>query len=311
MVVGRMGDTNDVVLGSTVYGRNAAVPGLDKMVAPTIATVPIRVKLAGDQKVIDYLETVQQEAAEMIPYEQTGLQKIATVSPEAKKACRFQTHVVIQPEDHTQGECLLGKWQSGSQEQWFSTYALTLEVWLGVDGISASAMFDSSIIEAWVVRAMLQRLEFVIGQLVSASLTQTLSEVKMCTAGDTEQIWQWNKRIPEQINRCVHDLLTDQVQARPNCLAICAWDGELSYSHLDTLSTELSTSLRQLGIGSTHGLVPLCFEKSMWTAVAVYGVLKANAGFVLLDPYLPEQRLKAIMYQIQCSVIVTSPSMQG
>ncbi|KAL8954782.1 MAG: hypothetical protein Q9183_006934, partial [Haloplaca sp. 2 TL-2023] len=271
LVVGRMADTNDVVFGSTLYGRNAAVPGLDKMVAPTIATVPIRVRFAGTQKVVEYLETVQQEGAEMIPYEQTGLQKIASVSPEGQKACRFQTHVVIQPEDSSQGKCLLGKWQSRSQEQWFSTYALTLEIWLGLDGISASAMFDSRVIEDWVVTKTLQRLEWVIYQLLSASPTQTLGEVKISTADDLEQIWQWNERVPEQVNRCVHDLLADQVQAWPERPAICAWDGELSYRKLDALSTELSIRLRQLGIGSTHDLVPLCFEKSMWTAVAVYG----------------------------------------
>ncbi|KAI4248827.1 MAG: hypothetical protein L6R40_000838 [Gallowayella cf. fulva] len=308
LVVGRMANADDVAFGSTLYGRNAAVAGLDKMVAPTIATVPVRVRFAGTQKVFDYLEAIQQEAAEMIPYEQTGLQKIASISPESQKVCQFQTHVVIQPEDSSHGKGLLGKWKSGSQEQWFSTYALTLELWLGADGTSASAMFDSRIIEPWIVKKMLRRLEWVIYQLDHATPTQTLSDLEMSLADDLEQIWQWNERVPEQVNRCVHDLLADQVQARPESPAICAWDGELTYSKLDALSTKLSIKLRELGIGLAKDLVPLCFEKSVWTAVAVLGVLKANAGFVLLDPHLPEQRLQAIMLQANGSLIVTCPS---
>lgn len=308
LVVGRMANANDVAFGSTLYGRNAAVTGLDKMVAPTIATVPVRVRFAGTQKVFDYLEAIQQEAAEMIPYEQTGLQKIASISPESQKVCQFQTHVVIQPEDSSQGKSLLGQWQSGSQEQWFSTYALTLELWLGADGISASAMFDSRMIEPWVVKKMFQRLEWVIYQLDHATVTQTLSDIEVSLADDLEQIWQWNETVPEQVNRCVHDLLADQVQARPNNTAICAWDGELTYSNLDVLSTKLSINLREMGIGLAKDLVPLCLEKSVWTAVAILGVLKANAGFILLDPHLPEQRLQAIMLQVNGSVIVTCPS---
>lgn len=222
LVVGRMANANDVAFGSTLYGRNAAVAGLDKMVAPTIATVPVRVRFADTQKVSDYLEAIQQEAAEMIPYEQTGLQQIAGICPEGQNVCQFQTHVVIQPEDSSQGKGLLGKWQSGSQEQWFSTYALTLELWLGADRVSASAMFDSRVIEAWVVKKMFQRLEWVIHQLDHATPTQTLSDIEISVADDLEQIWQWNETVPEQVNRCVHDLLSDQVQARPRSPAICA-----------------------------------------------------------------------------------------
>ncbi|KAL8975411.1 MAG: hypothetical protein Q9197_000350 [Variospora fuerteventurae] len=222
LVLGRMANANDVTFGSTLYGRNAAVASLDKMVAPTIATVPVRVRFAGNQKVSDYLEVIQQEAAEMIPYEQTGLQQIAGICPEGQKVCQFQTHVVIQPEDSSQGKGLLGKWQSGSQEQWFSTYALTLELRLGAHSISASAMFDSRMIEAWLVKKMFQRLEWVIHQLDHATPTQTLNDIEMSVADDLEQIWQWNETVPEQVNRCVHDLLSDQVEARPRNPAICA-----------------------------------------------------------------------------------------
>lgn len=71
------------------------------------------------------------------------------------------------------------------------------------------------------------------------------------------------------------------------------------------LSTKLSLRLRELGIG---GLVPLCFEKSLWTAVAMLGVLKANASLILLNPHLPKQRLQAILQQVNNKLIVTCPS---
>ena len=311
LVVGRMANANDVAFGSTLYGRNAAVTGLDEMVAPTIATVPVRVKFAAAQKISDYLEAIQQEAAEMIPYEQTGLQTIASISLEGQKVCQFQTHVVIQPKDSSQGKGPLGKWQSGGQEQWFSTYALTLELWLGADDISVSAMFDSRMIETWAVKKMLQRLEWVMYQLGHATSTQTLGNIAMSTADDLEQIWQWNRTVPEQLSRCVHDLFAAHVQAQPGNPAICAWDGELTYSELDLMSTKLSMRLRELGAGLATDLVPLCFEKSMWTAVAILGVLKANAGFILLDPHLPEQRLRAIIQQVNSSLIVTCSSKKG
>ncbi|KAL8986978.1 MAG: hypothetical protein Q9177_003774 [Variospora cf. flavescens] len=161
LVLGRMANASDVAFGSTLYGRNTAVAGLDKMVAPTIAKVPVRARFAGTQKVSDYLEAIQQEAAVMTPYEQTGLQQIA-------------------------------------------------------------ATFDSRMIEVWVVKKMLQRLELVIHQLDHATPTQTLSDIESSVADDLEQIWQWNETVTERVNRCIHDLLSDQVEARPRNPAICA-----------------------------------------------------------------------------------------
>nr|DAC76720.1 TPA_exp: peramine synthetase [Metarhizium majus ARSEF 297] len=310
LVVGTMANSEDVVFGSTLYGRNASVAGLEELAAPTIATVPVRVRFSRNQTVSEYLEAIQQEATAMIPFEQTGLQEIAQISDSCQMACQFQTHLVIQPEEHAQGKGPLGTWQIRSQEQWFSTYSLTLELWLGTDHITASAMFDSRIIESWVVRSMLQRLEGVMYQLNYATSSQLLGDITILTTEDLEQIWEWNKTIPTPVNRCVHEIIHDKVQARPNAPAICAWDGELTYNELNRLADQLSGRLTELGVGP-HLLVPLCFEKSLWTAVAILGVIKSGGGFVLLDASLPEQRLRSIMQQVKGDLVITCPSQQA
>lgn len=51
---------------------------------------------------------------------------------------------------------------------------------------------------------------------------------------------------------------------------------------------------------------PLCFDKSMWTPVAMLGVLKTGSGFVLLDSALPEQRLKHIVEKVGAGQLMLS-----
>ena len=46
--VRRLTNPTDVVFGVTVYGRSASVAGLERLVAPTFATIPERVQLAGE-----------------------------------------------------------------------------------------------------------------------------------------------------------------------------------------------------------------------------------------------------------------------
>ena len=86
-----------------------------------------------------------------------------------------------------------------------------------------------------------------------------------------------------------------------------AWDGELTYSELNQLVMGLAGRLVELGV-RPDVLVPLCFEKSMWTTVTILGVLKAGGGFVLLDPSHLEQRLQDIVKQTKASLVLFSLS---
>ncbi|KAM4054540.1 AMP-binding enzyme [Hirsutella rhossiliensis] len=306
LIVSRMSNTEDVVFGATVSGRNAPVAGIDAMVAPTFATIPLRVKVAGDQSVSGFLRTVQQQAVDTIPFEQAGLHRIAKMSPSCQKACMFQSLLVIQPQDTIGAEEVLGSWQA-TKQRWFNTYALMLEIRPAADKFTVHASFDSRVLEPWLVHKMLTRLDFVMQQLDSAHSERPLSEIAVMTPHDLEQIWEWNCTVPTAIETCAHQMIQEQVLTQPAAPAICSWDGELSYQELDRLSSRLVDRLVELGV-RPDVLVPLCFEKSMWTPVAMLGVLKAGGGFVLLDPSLPQQRLQTIVGQLNASFIMSSPA---
>ncbi|KAK1911190.1 hypothetical protein P3342_011792 [Pyrenophora teres f. teres] len=113
----------------------------------------------------------------------------------------------------------------------------------------------------------------------------------------------WNYEIPGVTNKCIHDLFAEQVLAQPNAPAICAWDGKMSYSVLDNLSTTLAGYLVKIGV-KPEDVVPLCFEKSMWTVVAMLAVLKAGGAFAQLDPDHPASRHKEILRQTSARVLI-------
>ncbi|KAL7780689.1 hypothetical protein CFE70_010714 [Pyrenophora teres f. teres 0-1] len=118
-------------------------------------------------------------------------------------------------------------------------------------------------------------------------------------------MWAWNYEIPGVTNKCIHDLFAEQVLAQPNAPAICAWDGKMSYSVLDNLSTTLAGYLVKIGV-KPEDVVPLCFEKSMWTVVAMLAVLKAGGAFAPLDPDHPASRHKEILRQTSARVVLVS-----
>ncbi|KAI0427705.1 peptide synthetase [Xylaria sp. FL1042] len=139
----------------------------------------------------------------------------------------------------------------------------------------------------------------------SLSTPPTDAEVDGLSAEQLEQLWSWNSPVPSTLGTCMHDIIREQAQKNPQKLAIESWDGNFTYHDVDSLSDIFAARLVALGV-APGTIVPLCFEKSRWTAVAVLAVMKAEAVFALTDPSQPEGRLRTIVEQTGATVLITS-----
>ncbi|KAH8901589.1 acetyl-CoA synthetase-like protein [Thozetella sp. PMI_491] len=106
--------------------------------------------------------------------------------------------------------------------------------------------------------------------------------------------------------RSVLGLFNHHTSTAPAAPAIVTLHESLSYQELDALSTKLA--LRLTGMGAKEEmLIPLLFEKSAWTIVAMIGVLKSGAAFATLDPTHPLSRLNQLVQDLGSPIIVSSP----
>ncbi|KAJ5612606.1 hypothetical protein N7510_005800 [Penicillium lagena] len=107
------------------------------------------------------------------------------------------------------------------------------------------------------------------------------------------------------IDSCVHNLIQIHFVDQPDSPAIHSWDGRYTYGELDELSAGVASHLRAQGIGPGD-FVPLLFEKSKYTPVALLGVIRTGAAFVLLDASQPEDRLKGICHDVNAKILIAS-----
>ncbi|RDL33296.1 AMP-binding enzyme [Venustampulla echinocandica] len=125
------------------------------------------------------------------------------------------------------------------------------------------------------------------------------------TARDLEEIWGWNHLLPPSYNFCMHDMISKQAQRSPEKIAISSWDGKLTYAQVEQYSIFVACSLKEIGV-RLHDILPVCFEKSRWTIVAVLAVMRVGATFVLMDPTLPIARLQNMANQVGAKMMLTS-----
>lgn len=140
-----------------------------------------------------------------------------------------------------------------------------------------------------------------------SSPDQMLTDLNYVGDRQLQRITAWNGTSIERVDRCIHDLIYEQVLERPQHEAIRAWDGSLTYRALWTYVERLARVLMELGLGP-EDVVPLCFEKSLWSTVAMLSVMEVGAAFCPLDATQPKARVQALSTRLGARVLLCSPS---
>ncbi|KAF2966542.1 hypothetical protein GQX73_g7025 [Xylaria multiplex] len=298
-------DNLDTIFGLTVAGRGAPVLGIEDMTGPTIASIPYRLHLQLDQTIVDILRRLDEDSVAMIPFEQAGLRHISRMGPEAALACSaFQSYLVIQPLPDAP-PALFRASRDLSALDAFSTYAITLICRQIVGSVEINSTFDPNVIDENQFRRMLQQMRYIFQQLKPSNSARTIRELDVTSPEDWAELTEWNGTLPEPIHTCAHDLIREQSQLRPESPAVCAWDGSFTYSKMEKLSSNMAAYLTGHGVG-LEVFVPICFEKSRWTTIAMLAVIKAGGAFILLDPSHPVQRLQGICRDAKAPFVITS-----
>jgi amino acid adenylation domain-containing protein len=101
----------------------------------------------------------------------------------------------------------------------------------------------------------------------------------------------------------LQQLLTDAAARQPQRPAVASGSCLLTYQELDRLSNKVARALLRLGVvpGDRVGILA---PKSAASLIGIYGVLKAGACYVPLDPRAPADRLSYVVRDSGTAVIV-------
>lgn len=106
-------------------------------------------------------------------------------------------------------------------------------------------------------------------------------------------------------------LLTDSIEQSakkfPEKEAFVCLDRSVTYRDFHTQTSQLASLLISRGIRKGDR-VGVYLNRSLETAIAVYGIMKAGAAFVPLDPSAPASRIRFLIHDCEIAHIVTNPS---
>lgn len=186
-----------------------------------------------------------------------------------------------------------------------NTYPLQIYCGIQQSAIEIQAAFDGELLAPETLRIILFQLRHAYASIIR-NPQASIADIQGSSPEGIDMILQWNSQnVPQRVETLAHHLIEQRCHEQPSAPAICAWDGTLTYGELDVQASNMAARLVAAGVGPDR-FVGLLMEKSMWTTVAIFAILKAGGCFYLLDASHPAQRLALMFRKAQPQLVLAS-----
>ncbi|WP_422824083.1 amino acid adenylation domain-containing protein [Xenorhabdus entomophaga] len=323
IVLARLSGQDDIVIGTPVANRSLS--DLEGLIGFFVNTLPLRVELEQCNSVANLLAHVRERALaayahQDLPFEQL----VETLQPERSLSYNpiFQVMLALNNistlnNTSTQFLELPGLSVSLMEPPHHSAYFdLTLSLTETQDDISGYLEYASSLFERKTIERMVNYFTNVLTAMTSDE-TQAIAHLPILSVAERQQLLVDFNTTPSLQNAVadfsqdtlIQQLFEAQVQRTPDAVAVIFEEQPLSYHELNRRANQLAHSLIAFGV-RPDDRVAIHVERGLDMIIGLFGILKAGAGYVPLDPDYPTERLVYQLSDCQPAILLTQKHLQ-
>ncbi|HEY3110881.1 MAG TPA: amino acid adenylation domain-containing protein, partial [Chloroflexota bacterium] len=317
LLLSRYSGEDDVLFGATVSGRPTELAGVDAMVGMFINTLPVRVPVPGQARLVEWLRELQAAQARQGEHEHCSLVELQGWSDVPRGQPLFESIVIIENypaerpwHDQVAGRDGAGLEVSSARGSGRTHYPLEMVAHTG-PRLAIEVAFDRSRFAADTGARVLSHLQTLLEGML-ADPERRLDDLPILPAAERERVLvEWSATAADRPRAaCIQDLVEAQATRTPDAIAVVHGDERLSYRELNARANRLAHHLRARGVGP-ETRVGVCVERSAEQVVAVLAVLKAGGAYVPLDPTYPTERLAFMLADARVEVLLARTGQTG
>ncbi|WP_206911854.1 hypothetical protein IGL98_000585 [Enterococcus sp. DIV0840] len=293
-------NTEDVVFGQVVSGRNSPIANIEDKVGLFINTIPVRVQNEKDADFTTVVTNMQTQLNQSGSYDLYPLSEVQNEHELGNKLVQtivaFENYEEDALVDSEAPKFLL---ESIREE---TNYDLTLSIQNGENFI-VNLLFDPSLYSVQGVEYILTHFCQLLKSVTDAP-KQSISTIDFLTEHEQEMIEigfnQTTTDHPD--NSSIAAVFNELLPSYKKQVAVASEEQILTYEQLDRLSTNLAYKLRNLGIVKGD-IVAVVADRKVETVVLFLGILKAGAAYLPIDGDSPLERIKFILNDAKCKIL--------
>ncbi|MEM8530663.1 MAG: amino acid adenylation domain-containing protein [Chloroflexota bacterium] len=299
--------SDDIVFGTTMSGRSARLSHIERMVGLFINTLPVRVTIPSTISLLEFLQQLQTQQADLLLHEYTPLAQVQHWSEIASGTPLFESLLVF--ENYPISAIATQQW-AGIQIQKIQSiehthYPLTLAIIPG-EGLDIRAIYNSARFASTTITRLLEHLLIMLEAML-ADIAQPVTMLVPLSATERQQIlFDWNQTDTHLSDvQCAHDIVAIRTAQTPHATALSCGTHMLSYAALEQRANHLANHLQSSGVGP-EVVVAVYLERSIDLVVSLLAILKAGGAYLPIAPDYPTDRIAYMIRDSLAKVVITN-----
>ncbi len=305
VVLQKYNHTDSAIFGSVISGRPADLEGVEQIVGLFINTIPVHVGKA--ENFVELAKSVQNQFITSNQYGYLPLNEIQNLSE--LKGDLIDHILVFENYPLDENAVKLNNSErdieiTGVERDEITNYDFSITIIPG-DVLKLVFKYNQNVYEGDQIRNLRKAFDNALRQLVSKPESK-IESIQLGTEEDEQKVLlDFNKtKIDYRSEATLHQLFEEQAGRTPEHPALWVAGKSLTYKELNEKSNQLARRLVEAGVKSNQ-IVGIKLERSIEMIVGIFGVLKAGAAYLPLDPDIPEERLKFILKDSSSPILLT------
>jgi len=306
IVLHRYSQSNDILFGVTISGRNNPLVDSEKRVGLFINTLPLRIHFTESLVPSEFLPKLQREFTSILPFSHSPLTEVHGCSElQNTNQALFDSIVVFENYPKLSSTPALPI-NTDDFQIWDPThYALTFIV-TPREKISLKIGYDSRCVAIESVSALLEHIKILSAAMIENPF-KSIDCLNMLSADEYYQSLHRHGKIIQNPSRNLIESIEEWAIKTPNRLAVHADHDSITYCELNKISNQLAHYLRAMGVISETS-VGICLPRSTYTIISLLGIWKSGASYVPLNAEYPSDRLHMMILMSHIKVVITERS---
>ncbi len=297
-LLSRLTCREDIIVGSTIAGRNR--PETEGLIGFFINALPLRTDLSGDPSFKVLLERVRETCLDAYTHQDMPFEKIV----EELRPSRDPGHnpifdILFNVADRSERTLTLTGCQVSKLAQSNPDAKFDLVIHApDVDGkIELAIVYNTALFREVRMALLLEQWANLLAQAVS-SPELPISRLSLITENSKVLLPDPTATLDGKWEGAIHEILAQHARRSPDELALVDPNQSWSYRDLDKGADRLANALIAAGI-KPKDRIAIYAERNSSLVVAIFGILKVGAAFLILDPAYPQARTIEYLRAVQ------------
>ena len=287
----------DIIIGTPVAGRNHA--DLDNQIGCYLNTVVLRNTVEPEQSFISFLQTVGKNTIKAISNQYYPFDQLVTECLTHRIHNRHPFFDIMVSEILVDEQSLIQfqdlRIKAMERLHPVSLFDLVFSFTLQKMDIRFGILYKTQLFKEETIHRMWQHIVTLMQHVVDQPNTP-INKLNVLTKQEKHKIlYQWNNTQSLFPNDKTFDQLFEEQAAKtPLALSVIDSRHSLTYEQLNQKANDVAHVLRHSGV-EPESIVALCMDRSVYSIIAMLGILKAGGVYLPLDPDYPNNRLNFIL----------------